>query len=684
MKCCYLVFILFLFSTSWADLAADIEAFTGGRTKIVWARSVTGAQDDDLQIKAYELLGFDSHEGFERVIAPGPISCANPLITSDGMRVIFTSWPDDTVYISDWTGQNIRPLLQGYGLSVWNDPATKRDWIYYSDVPYGTRVDRCEIDSVAHSELVWNKSPVSIRFRVSADGKQGGGEFPWPTAGEVSLPNDTFVGYGSGCNAQIAPDNSYRFFNLVSSHKSLNVCDFGATNCRQINTSSFLDSEGITAIWAPKWTNDSRFFTFRNTNNQEIYLGKFNGDYTAVSSCLRVTNNTVYDDYAYAWISVPSQISFSPESLSFVVDTAGVGNTSQTISVANFHGILPSLSAVTSATWLSVQVTGTPNNQSIKNTVSASGLASGIYATSVLVSGSGVPSEQYVVKLRVNGAPRVDTIVISPSDPLLPCSTSVTFAAQAFDQFHDSMAASIKWSLDSGGAISSAGVFNSNGSVGRFVVQACVVGPHVQCAATTIQVYKNLYVTSPRKGMAFFPGDTMHVRWVGSTPNMQGVLVYLTLDNGRIWTMLNTASAISKQDVAWGDYKWVVPDSIVVPGGMQLLKSDSCQIRVADYDQGPNSDFYSDGLFAIGKTAQTAKFTSPSKPFVKLFLTGRRMAIRSSVPIVKVEIYDCRGVCIGQFRDYGMHSVGFRLLPGVNMIKLKTAAEMLMYKVVVP
>lgn len=678
----YLAFILLLFSISWADLAADIEAFTGGRTKIVWARSITGAQDDDLQIKAYELMGFDTHEGFERVIAPGPISCANPLITTDGTRVIFTSWPDDTVYICDWTGQNIRPLLQGFGLYIWNDPVTNRDWIYYSDIPYGTRVDRCVIDSVAYSELVWNKSQVSIRFRVSADGKQGGGEFPWPSAGEVSLPNGAFVGYGSGCNAQIAPDNSYRFFNLVSGHTSLNMCDYSDSNCRQINTSSFLDTGVNDAIWAPKWTNDGRFLTFRNTSNQEIYIGKFNGDYTGISSCLRVTNNTVYDDYAYAWISVPSQISFSPESLSFVVDTAGVGTEPQTISVENFHGALPSLSAVTSATWLNVQVTGTLHSQSIKNTVSASGLASGIYATSVLVSGAGIPSEQYVVKLRINGAPRIDTIVISPSDPLLPCSTSITFAANVFDQFHDTMAASITWSLDSGGTISSAGFFKSNGSEGRFVAQACVVG-QAKCAATSILVYKNLYVTSPQKGAAFFPGDTMHVRWVGSTPDMQGVLVYLTIDNGRIWTMLNT-SAISKQDVAWGDYKWVVPDSIVVSGGMQLLKSDSCQIKVANYDQGSNSDFYSDGLFTIGKTAKTAKFAIPSKPFTKLFLTGKRMAISSSVPIVKVEIYDCRGVCIEKCKDYGMCSFSFRLQSGLNIIKVKTAAETLMYKLVVP
>lgn len=61
-----------------------LESFTGDHTKLVWARAVSNTFESDIITKNYELICYDSREGKERVLVKGPISCANPWISSDG------------------------------------------------------------------------------------------------------------------------------------------------------------------------------------------------------------------------------------------------------------------------------------------------------------------------------------------------------------------------------------------------------------------------------------------------------------------------------------------------------------------------------------------------------------------------------------------------------------------------
>jgi hypothetical protein len=687
---CNLVFVLLLSVSGWAGLraglASDIEVFTGGRTKIVWARGVTANVDNDIATKNYKLMGFDTREGQERVIVPGPISCADPWITSDGQRVIFSSWPDTIVYIADWSGQNVRPLLKGFGLCIWNDPATNLDWVYFSEVPYGSRVYRCEIDSINHAELVWNKSPVSIRFRVSADGKQAGGEFPWPNAGEVSLPNGSFTRYGSGCNAQMAPDNSYRFFHLESGHQEITMYDYGGANSRIIRLDTVPGDTQKTTVWIPKWSNDSRFFTVEIEKNQDIYMGKFSGDFSAVQEWLRITNNSYFDDYAYAWIGLASEMMFSHDSLCFTLDAAGQGVLSRIDSVTNFHGTLPPLSAVTQAPWLTLQVDGQFNSQSITNTVSPKGLASGIYSTSVMVSGAGVPSEQYVVTLRIDGPVRLASIDIVPPYPELPCSLSVKFSAHTYDQFHDPMAAPIQWRCDSGGTVSDSGLFQSNGTEGRFTVFACDSGPGLPCASTPVTVYKNLTVISPDSGMVFHSGDTMRIRWQGKPPFLQGVNIFITIDKGRIWIPVNSV-VISILDNTWGDFAWVVPDSIDAGNGMHDLKSDSCRVQVADYNKGSNHVYFSRGYFTIaGSSAVRRHPAAAAVRYVKMRVTGRQIRVLASNPIQSLSVYDCKGAFVARYLAPDNQKVKEMKLTcpsGFHLIKVATADGIRVFRCIV-
>jgi hypothetical protein len=682
--------ILTVMSATAAPPPADmVENFTGGRTKIIWARSVNENIDADLSNASYKLMGYDTHDGRERVLVPGPISCANPWITSDGQRIVFTSWPDTQVYIADWSGQNLYPLLKGYGLYVWNDPATKREWIYYSDYPYGTVIYRCEIDSITHKELIWNQSKVSIRFRVSADGTHGGGEFPWPNAGEVLLPNISFQQYGSGCNAQIAPDNSYRFFVLEGGHHAIFLCDSGKTDCREIPVSSILGSQSTNTIWAPKWSNDPRFLTCKVDELQDIYLGKFNDSFTAVQEWMRITDNNIdiFDNYAYAWIGSTSRMSFSPDSLFFELDSNGQGTTTHTVYISNIHDTLPQLRASTTASWLSLQVTGNDNEQSILNVVSPAALSSGIYSTTVMVSGENIPSEQYVVTLRINGRSTASSIKIAPSNPLLPCSTTMQFSVQVYDQFHTIIGHTANWRCDSGGSISDNGLFQNNGSIGCFIISACDSGNNLLCDTTSVTIYKDLIITSPTEGESFRTGDTMHLQWTGKPANLQGVVVSLSLNSGKTWTRIHDHS-IGINDPDWGNSTWIITDSIDTDDGILPCISNRCRIKIADYNQSTTGNFYSIGHFSITGKDENSFRRSPNRrvPEIQTRISNNNLMLWSSGPFCSVDIYTVKGVCITKYRAQPntVTRASFRLNSGLYIVKTKTLDRTFMFTCVVP
>ena len=62
------------------ELARQVLALTGSRTKIVWTR---GDRDN-----GGTLMGFDTEEGKERVIVPAPEVCSVPWFTPDGERIV--------------------------------------------------------------------------------------------------------------------------------------------------------------------------------------------------------------------------------------------------------------------------------------------------------------------------------------------------------------------------------------------------------------------------------------------------------------------------------------------------------------------------------------------------------------------------------------------------------------------
>ena len=113
-------------------VAAAIEKLTGAHTKFVWVRSavagkgVTDAAPGDF----YQLMVFDTREAKERVLLPGPASCANPLITGDGAHVVYSRIGGaGKVCAVDWDGTNRRELVDGFAGARWGGPAPRGQWV---------------------------------------------------------------------------------------------------------------------------------------------------------------------------------------------------------------------------------------------------------------------------------------------------------------------------------------------------------------------------------------------------------------------------------------------------------------------------------------------------------------------------------------------------------------------------
>jgi hypothetical protein len=288
-----------------ADVADEVLALTGARTKIVWAHCVAGRPKSWDAISAeYELKGFDTQDRKERVILPGPASYFNPCISPDGELVLYTDNVTNTIHAVNFDGSGRRELGKGCVLCTWRHPFDRSQWVYFTTGgTFKGPVARCRIDAPTVREIVWEKAQAAVTLTVSADGTRAGSEFPHPYAGVAVLPDVSWKQYGNGCNGCIAPDNSYRFFHMGEEirHNGIIMYDDGGTNRRVMDFTESLPADA----WAPRWTNDVRFLTINSPigfPDADIYLGKFDGTFSKVEKWVKVTSAPSQDTKACGWI----------------------------------------------------------------------------------------------------------------------------------------------------------------------------------------------------------------------------------------------------------------------------------------------------------------------------------------------------------------------------------------------
>ena len=171
----------------------------------------------------------DGTSAEERALT-GVRNVARPLIVPRGDRVVFTDRTAGAVFVVPWTGGEPRRVTAGFGLAVWRDPVSRREWVYVgrgnpaADDPIYGAIERVDLDRPDTRELVWDLRPVDEdNVQLSADGRKASGMFPWPMCGIADFANRSLQRTGTGCWPAMAPDTSYRTSIFSDDHRTLTI-----------------------------------------------------------------------------------------------------------------------------------------------------------------------------------------------------------------------------------------------------------------------------------------------------------------------------------------------------------------------------------------------------------------------------------------------------------------------------
>ncbi len=335
--------------TGWADTASDVRDFTGAPTRMVWLQDAGPTASVYSEHPTLRLMGFDTEDGKgERPILPDIGWYGKPVLTADGNRVVFANIANHTVEVVNFDGTGRRVVLKNdeayqndgrpfLNNAVWTDPISGITWVYAQvmeqragqSVP---SIRRFQLDHPEVSELIWDKTPAYM-FMLSGDGRVASGgpvDGGNSAQGIFTLPNGTFLAHHNGCWPSMSPDASHRMWVFQGNHQGILLCTpVGKSGA--VTTLGFMFAApgdpfapGVES-YHPRWTNNVHFlamdgpfphqaWNFKSdvkipqdvAANVQIYLGKFNDDFTGIVRWIQVTHSTGGNYWSNVWIK-PSQ-----------------------------------------------------------------------------------------------------------------------------------------------------------------------------------------------------------------------------------------------------------------------------------------------------------------------------------------------------------------------------------------
>jgi hypothetical protein len=216
------------------------------------------------------------------------------------------------------------------------DPREGREWVYFGEENWGpdrdhtTAVYRMPLDGSGSRELVWNQTPVMVvGFQLSADGRMASGNFPWPDGGVADLPNRGLRRYAKGCWASLSNSKKPFFWIFDGAHRNLTLVNPENEKKWQINISNAPGIRGH-EVYHPRWSNDPRIMTMTGPytvgsganriagggRGVEIYVGRFNADFTAIESWWQATRNDRADFFPDVWVAPSEGVKQNPVKVS--------------------------------------------------------------------------------------------------------------------------------------------------------------------------------------------------------------------------------------------------------------------------------------------------------------------------------------------------------------------------------
>jgi hypothetical protein len=131
--------------------------------------------------------------------------------------------------------------------------------------------------------------------------------------------------------------------------------------------------------------------------------------------------------------------------------------------------------------------------------------------------------------------------------------------------------------------------------------QAVALG--VYCRQPTANEYTT-QVYTPTTGATFHRGDTIWVRFAADPLRVPMASFYVSFDQGDQWALVSSSGTSYNNDVNgwWGNYPWVVKDSMFIASSQQWVSTTStqCEIRASDYGGDAPTMAYS-GTFTISR-----------------------------------------------------------------------------------
>lgn len=541
------------------DIAA-LNTVTGNvATRLVWLRG------GDRLMGGGALMGLDNSETLERQILPASKNQNRPILCSGGYRIVITL--DYKVHVIDWDGSNLRFITDGICSDVWVDPATGLEWAIVRKGLNTSDGDviRYLIDDPTQSLLLWSKTNAGDEYmnwyQLSANGKVAVDFLPWDkcfiidNGGLVNNGVETYL--ESGCWSSLAPDNSYVWFCFPGNigHTALALYRYNKqiTAALPINAAP-LPAGSTSEMYHPKFASKgATFLTLtggydrsENSNNAEVYLGRFSDDYLSFTGWARITENSEADYTPDAWVGVTpptASIRISSDTLRFEAPENGTAPSPKTVEITTPFGTFSSVTAQSAASWLTVSAVVTGSAATVTNIVDQAGLQSGVHEALVTIAALGAtpPQRTYLVEFTVDGTPVADSVLVVPSQATLAFGTASMLTATVLDQHRRPLdpQPAVVWNSSDASLVVTNGLVTAGTQAGTFIVGAAasgLVGTASIAVVPFIPVHKRIncgdassgavagwegdgaYLVSGKEGLRFSYATTANVAGVADAP----------------------------------------------------------------------------------------------------------------------------------------------------------------------
>lgn len=320
-------------------VAASIRDLAGARTRVVWVQDVGDGADYLARGTDLRLMGLDTDDpSGERQILPPPRNIAKPLFTTDGNHVVFSDRIRGTMHRVGWEGGGVEDLGEGFAASVWRDPKTGIEWLYFlgdfvhdgSLLPTHGSLRRKPLKPLPRTRAAhvvsWRRRVreetllANVRIsedsvQLTGDGRLASAAFPWPEVGYLDMHTRAWTRLARGCWVAMAPDAPYLFCVFDGPHRNVTMFQIEPRARWTVNISQLPGETGF-EIYHPRWSNHPHVFAVTGPYkvgegsyrlpgggaDVEVYLGRFREDRRDVERWARVTFNAYANFYPDVWV----------------------------------------------------------------------------------------------------------------------------------------------------------------------------------------------------------------------------------------------------------------------------------------------------------------------------------------------------------------------------------------------